>query len=93
MKYLWWTNNINEVDTTKVLTKDGITIAEYLLDFVENKLPKNTQGNMDPAIFTRFIENIPENFIYTNSKGESESFKNRLLTSRIMDFFKNLKAT
>ena len=40
----------------------GMSIREYILDKIDN-LPKTTDGNINEAIFQKFVENVPENLM------------------------------
>jgi len=48
---------------------NGQSVAEYLVDFVINQIPEDNQGNINKAIIDKFIENIPNNLMF--SKDES----------------------
>ena len=40
----------------------GMSIREYILDKIDN-LPKTKDGNINEAIFQKFVENVPENLM------------------------------
>ena len=68
-------SNAGKVDINLVKYKD-ISIRDYILDKIDN-LPTTKGGNINEAIFQKFVENVPENLM----DGEI-TFRSSLLAQR-----------
>ena len=54
-------SNAGKIDINSVKYKD-ISIRDYILDKIDN-LPTTRGGNINEAIFQKFVENVPENLM------------------------------
>ena len=68
-------SNAGKIDINSVKYKD-ISIKDYILDKIDN-LPTTRGGNINEAIFQKFVENVPENLM----DGEI-TFRSSLLAQR-----------
>ena len=68
-------SNAGKIDINSVKYKD-ISIRDYILDKIDN-LPTTKGGNINEAIFQKFVENVPENLM----DGEI-TFRSSLLAQR-----------
>lgn len=68
-------SNAGKIDINSVKYKD-ISIKDYILDKIDN-LPTTKGGNINEAIFQKFVENVPENLM----DGEI-TFRSSLLAQR-----------
>ena len=67
---------------------NGQSVAEYLVDFVMNQIPVDSQGNINKAVIDKFIENIPSNLIYSKNETMAERLDRKI---KEQNFFNTLK--
>lgn len=71
--------NAGKIDINSVKYKD-MFIKDYILDKIDN-LPITKDGNINEAIFQKFVENVPENLM-DGDKKTSITFRSSLLAKR-----------
>jgi hypothetical protein len=71
--------NAGKIDINSVKYKD-MFIKDYILDKIDN-LPITKDGNINEAIFQKFVENVPENLMDGDEK-TSITFRSSLLAKR-----------
>lgn len=64
------------------------SVAEYLLDFVINQIPIDSQGNINKAVIDKFIENIPSNLIYSKDETMAERLDRKVKEHNFFNTFK-----
>ena len=86
--------NINtKVDSTTTTIKEmrdgkkvdtGLSVYEFIRDIYDNDLLQDGSGNVNKAVFDKFLENIPVNIMYGD-----DSLKSVFANAHQMQYFKN----
>jgi hypothetical protein len=61
---------------------NGVSIYEFITDIYNNDLLQDGSGNVNKAVFDKFVENLPVNIMY-----EGDSLKNVLQNAHAMQYF------
>ena len=76
------TINANEVQY------NGQSVAEYLVDFVINQIPEDNQGNINKAIIDKFIENIPNNLMFSKDESMADRLARKVKEENFYNTYK-----
>ena len=66
---------------------NGQSVAEYLVDFVMNQIPVDSQGNINKAVIDKFIENIPSNLMYSKDESMAERLDRKVKETNFFNTF------
>ena len=74
--------NINKnIDAASTMV-NGVSIYEFITDIYNNDLLQDGSGNVNKAVFDKFVENLPVNIMY-----EGDSLKSVLQNAHAMQYF------
>ena len=64
------------------------SVAEYLVDFVINQIPEDNQGNINKAIIDKFIENIPNNLMFSKDESMADRLARKVKEENFYNTYK-----
>ena len=71
-----------DVATTQIKAGNStVTIRQFLENVYANVLLDDGKGNTDGAVFAKFLENIPDNFVINAGTKEEQKYKEVIASS------------